>query len=124
MAIWTWFLAFWQHRTWMPVAIIAIGYVVRLCATDTKFPINIPSRWQPVLVVVLGQVYALLVAVSGGMTWGGAALHGLEVAAWTMGLFDLVIKAVYGNNEPAWLALIVGIVKEEIPKPGDDEMPT
>jgi len=117
MQIWTWFVMFWTSRAWMPIAILAIGYFARLCATDTKFPINIPARWQPLFVLALGQLYAILVAVSGGLGWGAASVHGLETAVWTMGLFDVLVKAIWNGTEPTWLQLVIGIVQSEIPKP-------
>ena len=115
--LWAWVVAFWQHRQWMPLAILLIGYLVRLTSSASTFPVNIPARWRPLVVLALGQLYAVLVAVSGGLSWGAAALHGFEVAVWTMGLFDVVVNAICGGNEPAWLAVLLGIVQQEVPKP-------
>lgn len=121
---WSWFCTFWSSRAWMPVAIVVIGYLVRLTSDRSAFPINIPSRWQPVVVVVLGQAYGILVAVMGGLPWGTAALHGLETAVWAMGFFDLLVKAVWNGAEPAWLQLVLGIVKAEIPQPSGVAKPS
>ena len=118
MQVWTTFVAFVASKQWMPMAILVIGYLVRLTSQQSKFPLNIPTRWQPIVVLALGQVYAVMVSVSGGGAWGPSALHGLEVAIWTMGLFDVVVKAVWNGNTPPWLSVIWGMVQPLIPLPG------
>jgi len=118
MQVWTTFVAFVASKQWMPMAILVIGYLVRLTSQQSKFPLNIPTRWQPIVVLALGQVYAVMVSVSGGGAWGPSALHGLEVAVWTMGLFDVVVKAVWNGNTPPWLSVIWGMVQPLIPQPG------
>jgi hypothetical protein len=124
MQVWTTFVAFIASKQWMPVAIIAIGYLVRLTSQNSKFPINVSTRWQPVIVVALGQVYAVLVAVSSGARWDLAIEHGLETAAWTMGLFDLVVKAIWNGTEPTWLSMLWGFVQPMIPHPGTTKTTT
>lgn len=98
-----------QSQMWMGVAIIAIGTVTRLLKDDTKIPINIPARWQPVVTLLLGQLYAVLQAVQGGMAWKDAIIQGFQVAFVTMGLFDLVIKALFGGKDMP--APLVGLLK-------------
>lgn len=89
---------------YLPLAIVIVGYLARLTSDMSKFPINIPQRAQPLVVLVLGQGYAVLLTIGGGMPWKDALLQGFLTSLLTMGLFDLVIKAWFGGKEPAWLA--------------------
>lgn len=117
LAGWHVVLSFFASRQWMPVAILVIGYAVRLTSSDSPFPVNIPARWRPLVVLALGQLYAILTAVLGGLPWSVALLHGFETAVWTMGLFDVVVNAIWNGTEPSWLQLLLGIVKTQIPQP-------
>lgn len=107
-----------QHQ-WMPVAILVIGYIVRLSKDDSRFPVSIPERWRPVLVLVLGQVYAALQSVQSGASWKVVAWHGLTTAVWTMGLYSLVMKALFNGKEPAFMKLIAMV----LPPPPPAEPP-
>ncbi len=97
-----------QHA-WLALAVLAMGFLARVMKDDTKLPFfNIPARWQSVLVLVLGQVYAGLQAVFGGMPWTTAMTQGLIAAFLTMGLFDLIVKAVLdGRDMPTFLAWLL-----------------
>lgn len=89
------------------IAVVVVGAITRLLKSDTKFPIDIPARWQPVIVLVIGQAYAVLQAIVGGVNWKTAVTSGLQVAFLTMGLFDLVIKALFNGDAPWWLAWLL-----------------
>lgn len=88
---------------WMPLAVLVVGWLVMACSDTSKLPISIPDRFKPLLVLVLGQVYAVLEAVQGGSAWQAAVWHGLVVAFTTMGLFDVLVKAIFNGNLPTWL---------------------
>lgn len=92
----------------LAVAVMVVGAIVRLLKDDTKFPIDIPARWQPVVTVFIGQVYAVLQAIAGGVDWKVAVGAGLKVAFVAMGLFDLVVKALLnGHDAPWWLGWLL-----------------
>lgn len=103
------FVADFQGHKWLPLAVLLIGYLTTLMSDTSKFPINIPDRWKPVLVVGLGQVYAVLTAASGGDTWSHAVWSGAVAAFGTMGLFDLLVRAIFNGNLPKWLAWLAVI---------------
>jgi hypothetical protein len=109
-----------KMRGYLPLAIIVVGYLARLTSDMSKFPIDIPKRAQPLVVVVLGQAYAVLLHVSTGARWQEAVINGLLVSFLTMGLFDLVVKAIFGGKEPAWLARLAFIFPAS-KKSEDDE---
>lgn len=92
-------LSLFQQHAWMALAVLVMGFVTRVLKSDTKFPIDIPSRWQPVIVLVLGQAYAGLQAVAGGVAWKTAVTQGLVASFLTMGLFDLVVKAAFDGKD-------------------------
>jgi hypothetical protein len=94
---------------WMPLAILVIGYLVTLTSDTSKFPVNIPDKWKPVVAIVLGEVYSTLIAISDGTNWKAAVWHGLVTAMATSGLFDLVINGFFNGNLPKWLKWIAFI---------------
>jgi hypothetical protein len=98
-----------NSRAWMALAVLLVGYVTTLTSDTSKFPVNIPTRWQPVVVVVLGQVYAVLLSIQGGTPWEPSVWHGLLVSFTTMGLFDLVINGIFNGNPPSWLKWLAAI---------------
>lgn len=104
-------LALITGRHWLALAVLVIAYLVRITASDSKFPVTIPDRWKPVVVLTLGQVYAALIAIQGGTAWKVAAFHGFMTALVTMGLFDVVAKALFNGREPAWFKALAGVPK-------------
>jgi hypothetical protein len=107
-------------RKWLLLFILIIGWFARLFSDKSSFPVmNIPARWQPVCVVVLAQIYSTATAIQGGVAWRTAVVQGFLVAFVTMGLFDLVVKAVFKGNEPRWIAWLVLI----FPKAKSNEAP-
>lgn len=96
-----------EHK-WLGVAVIVLGMVVRLLKSDTKLPINIPQRWLPLATIVLGQAYSVCQMIASGMAWKPAVMQGLKVSLLTMGLFDVVVKAVFnGKDLPVWLGWLL-----------------
>lgn len=91
---------------WIPLAILVVGWLTSMFSDVSNFPVNIPDRWKPVVVIVLGQAYAVLEAIQGGSAWKTAVTHGLVVSFTTMGLFDLLVKAVFNGNIPSWLQVV------------------
>lgn len=99
---------FTGHK-WLPLAIVVISYVTAALGDTSKLPINIPDRWKPVLVLGLGQVYAVLQGVSGGVTWQKAVWNGIVASFGAMGLFALLFKAIFPTTVPKWLNWIAFI---------------
>ncbi len=94
-------LALFHSHSWLALAVVVMGFVTRLLKSDTKLPVNIPARWQPVIVVVLGQVYAVLQATAGGLTWKLAVEQGVYASFITLGLFDLVAHLTVDEKKSA-----------------------
>ncbi len=55
-------------------------------------PIPLPPRYRPLLALALGQVYAVLETVVGGMPWGAAVVRGLVVAAGAIAVHEVGSK--------------------------------
>lgn len=106
---------------WLPIAIIVIGYLTRLLADESKFPVSVPGRWRPVVVVVLGQLYGCLMLLAAGSTWKEAVITGLVTSFVTMGLFDLLVKAVFNGQPPWWIDILALIFPPAKTKPVDSK---
>lgn len=103
-------------HAWMALAIAIVGFVATALSSASNFPVSIPDRWRSVLVIVLGQGYAVLVAIKGGVAWLPAVEQGLVVAFTTMGLAKLLLEAVFPNGLPTWLQwlpMLAGVPKEK-----------
>lgn len=88
-----------KSHSWLAIAIFVVGVLVRLTAKDSKFPVNVPEPWQPVLTLALGTLADVLQEVHSGKPWSVAVNPALIVA-----LGVLAVKAYYhGREEPAWL---------------------
>lgn len=87
---------------WLPLAIFVVGYLVRITGDDSKFPINIPHQWQPVVALFIAQVYGVLVAWP---NWHPAVQPALIVA-----LGVLAAKAYFHGNEPAWFTWLARVM--------------
>jgi Mrp family chromosome partitioning ATPase len=60
------------------VAIAAVIVWALVAAMKSPaFPLDIPPKARPWLALALGQVYAVLAAVVGGIPWGAALVDGL-----------------------------------------------
>jgi hypothetical protein len=91
-----------------PVVLIVIALLVRLLKSDTKIPIDIPARWQPLAALAFGQLYAIGQSILSGTDWKTALITGLKAAVWTMGAYDILIKAIFnGNDAPWWLKWLI-----------------
>lgn len=114
-------LALLKQHAWLAAGVIIVGLIVRMLKSDAKFPINIPTRWLPVATLVLSQAYTTLEAIQSGTPWKTAVWTGLTLAMTTMGLFDLVIKAVLnGKDMPAWLGWLLKELPVAPPQPAPD----
>lgn len=107
------------HMKWLPLAIIVIGYLTRLLTDESKFPVSVPARWRPVVVVVLGQLYGCLMLAENGATWKTVVVTGLVTSFVTMGLFDLLVKAVFNGQPPWWVDVLALIFPSNPTKPVD-----
>lgn len=102
-------LQFFQDVTghkWLPLAILVVGYLTTIVSDTSKIPISIPDRFKPLLVIVLGQAYAVLQVISTGTPWLHAVWVGLMTSFGSMGLFDIVFKLIFPNGPPKWIAWI------------------
>jgi len=70
--------------------------VVQLLKTDFLggFIKKINTKYQPLIVIVIGITGNVALAASGGKSWGSAIIEGLVLALTTMGLYD-AIKPIF-----------------------------
>jgi len=114
-------LALLAGRKWLPLFVVAIGWATRLLSDKSRFPAEVPARWQPVVVLGLSVLYSAVTAVASGATWKAAAIHSFVVAFVVMGAFDLLVKAVFNGREPTWLGWLALVSRNPAgsPAPGD-----
>lgn len=106
---------FSNEHNWIAWAIIAVGYLTRLTASDSAFPISIPSRFQPLAALVVGQLYAILTMIAAGTQWDVAVEHGLLASLASMGIYDAVAKAFFAGTWPRWLKAIALVFEKDKP---------
>ena len=70
--------------SWVAIAAICIWLFIRVLKSDS-IPVSIPAPWRPILAVGLGQAFAVLSAVLGGLSWPAAVLSGLAAAYGAVG---------------------------------------
>lgn len=89
-------------QKWMPLAVFVVGYLVRLTADDSKFPVTVPQQWHPVVALFVAQVYGVLLVWP---HWQPAVQPALMVA-----LAVLALKAYFYEREPRWLKWIARVM--------------
>lgn len=94
---------------WLPLAIVVVGLLVSWTSDTSKFPVNIPDRYKPLVAIVLGQAYAVLEAVQGGSSWTTAVGHGVLVALSSAGLANLISTTIFNGNVPSWLSWVTAL---------------
>jgi len=102
------FQDFTGHK-WLPLAMLLISYMTAAMGDTSKLPISIPDRWKPVLIVGLGQAYAILQSTTDGVPWQKAVWNGIVASFGAMGLFALAFKAAFPDKVPSWLSWIAFI---------------
>lgn len=102
-----------KTHAWLALAVLVVGYVARLLASDTKLPINIPDQWQPVVVLFFGTLADVLREVQAGKTWQAAVNPALVIA-----VVVLALKAAFQGREPGWLKLLALVTKRDDKKEG------
>ena len=94
---------------WGPLMALLSGWIVQLLSEDSSFPISLPSSWntnvwKPVAIVLASEAQAVVVSIVQGHTDPvHTILLGLRTAMWSMGVWALVIKAIYNGKPPQWL---------------------
>ena len=90
------------HRYLFAFVLLA-AYTRRLTASDSQFPLSVPSAWRPVVTSVVGLGYGVLASVQAGASWRTSILGGVISAA-TSGFADMLLVAIFANpkNAPAW----------------------
>jgi hypothetical protein len=91
---------------WMAAAVLLLGWLAAALKPESKFPINVPDRWRPLVVILVGVALAVLAE---GPPWPAAIATGLVTATTSMGLFEVTVTAIWGGHLPralAWLALV------------------
>jgi hypothetical protein len=100
---------------WGPLMVLISSWIVQLLTQDSRFPISLPASWntnlwKPVAVLITSVAQSVVLSIVQGHSDPlHAVLLGLQTAVWTLGLWALVIKAIYNGKPPAWtnyLALI------------------
>ncbi len=81
-----------QSKAWIPFAIFVVGYLVRITADDSKFPINIPHQWHAVTALVLADTLNVLTSWPDWKT----AFH----------------PYYFGKTEPVWFRWLARIVPD------------
>lgn len=94
---------------WGLLMVLVSGWVVQLLTQDSKFPISLPASWntnvwKPVAVVLASETQAVVWSVVHDhvAVWV-AVVTGFKVAMSTLGLWSLVIKAIYDGKPPEWM---------------------
>lgn len=103
------FLALATSHQWLPLAILVVGLLVSWTRDTSKFPINIPARFQPLVALVLGTIYAVLQAVSSGTAWHTAIENGLLMAMSSAGFAQLLVNTVFNGKLPSWLSWLTAV---------------
>lgn len=90
------------HRYLFAFVLLA-AYARRLTASDSLFPLSVPSAWRPVVTSFVGLGYGVLASVQAGASWRAAILGGVISAA-TSGFADMLLVAIFANpkSAPAW----------------------
>ncbi len=94
-----------KSHGWLAIAVLVVGFLVRLTAKDSRFFVSVPEQWQPVVVLGLGTLADALQEVVGGKSWEHAVNASLIIAVGV-----LALKAHFHGREPSWfqwLALVV-----------------
>lgn len=99
------------ERKWVLLSALVIGFVVRLLKSDTKIPIDIPSKYRVWLALALGLVSGVLEKAAVGLSWKDAILNGL--AAWVIAVLghNTVVESLRGGKE----INVPGLVKPGVP---------
>lgn len=96
------------QRKWILVAAIAIGLVVRLLKSDTRIPIDIPTRWRVWLALGLGIVAGVLERVGTGEgRWSTAIADGLVASLLAIVAQNTMIDSLRGGKE----IVVPGLIK-------------
>lgn len=90
-----------QQITWVAVAALAIGAIVRALKSDSPLPewLHVPKEWRPVLATGLGVVSGVLDAVVMGTTWPNAILGGVLSAVSAIAGHEVVVEKARGGKE-------------------------
>jgi hypothetical protein len=107
-------LALAKAHSWVALAALVIGLLVRLVRDDSTvawFPITIPSRWRPLIALGLGIVSGILNALVAKVDWPAAIVGGVVSAVTAMGGHAIVINALRNGRE-------LGEKKTEAKAPG------
>lgn len=90
--------------SWVAIAAVCIWVFIRVLKSDS-IPVSIPAPWRPVLAVVLGQAFAVLSSVVGGLSWSAAVVAGLVASAGAIGSQEVggAVKTVAKPPGPGML---------------------
>lgn len=91
-----------SHGGLVGIAALTIWLLIGFLKSDAPLAksIPLPPRARPLLAVALGQTYAVLEAVLGGIPWGAAIVRGLLASAGAIG-FQEVLHGGKGGEPPA-----------------------
>jgi len=96
-----------QAHNYLALAVLAVGYAMRILAPDSKFPVTIPTRWVPAATLLLGQIYGVLTAVQLGQAWLPAVESGL-----TASFIVVIVQALFAGKEPKWFQVIAFVLSD------------
>lgn len=86
-------------HAWIPLAALVVGFLVWLLKTRPALQDKIPPRVRPWVAIGLGQLLAVLQAVTLGTPWKDAVLNGLLAALTAMFGHDVGIEGIRGGKE-------------------------
>lgn len=95
------------HGSYAAIAAVLVWLAIKIVKRD-DIPIPLPPRARPFVALGLGQVYAVLEAVIGGMPWGAAVVRGLVVAATAIAFHEVGSKLPTPKVPLAVFVLLVG----------------
>lgn len=114
-----------RQHSWVAAASVVVGGLVRASKSGLlgDLPLlgplvaRIPPKKRPYLALALGQLSALLEAVTKGTSWREAVLHGLVASAVAIMGHDLGVEALRDGKEPFTAKAAPGGKPPSPPKP-------
>ena len=91
-----------MNATWIPIASIVVGGLVRLSKTDVWvkwFPVNLQPKIRPWAALVLGAASAAIGHLTGGGTWPEAIAGGLMAGLGAIAGHELIVESVRGGRD-------------------------
>jgi hypothetical protein len=89
-------------HAWIPLAAVAVGFIVRLSKSDKAvawLPVNIPAAYRPWLSLGLGVVSGALAKLAAGRSWPEAVIGGIFAGVLPITGHELFVESLRGGRE-------------------------